>query len=125
MPATEVEAAVLSLASDSSKSQETIVQILRPSFPDGKWSVSDGGRKFQVSMEDETFKARIHAREVGFYEGDLYLVQIHTRQTLSGTKLATERIITRVIAPVPLALQTELPIGNGPQPNRRSKKKSN
>ena len=80
--------------------QQLIVEISKPAFVEGKWSVSDGSKRFQVDMEDETFKSRVHAREVGFYDGDLYRVEMVTTQRLKNRRLTTERKITRVIGPV-------------------------
>ena len=44
---------------------------MKTDFSDGKWTVSDGGKPFTVSLDDEEFKTRVHNREVGFYDGDL------------------------------------------------------
>ncbi|GGG71923.1 hypothetical protein [Edaphobacter dinghuensis] len=88
--------------------QELIVQILKPAFVEGKWSVSDGNKKYQVDMEDPVFKGRVHSREIGFYEGDLYRVELVTTQYMKNGKLSTARKITRVIEPVSAAVQESL-----------------
>ena len=64
--------------------------------------MSDGARKFDVLVAGDTFVAKIHAREVGFYDVDLYSVEMVTRQAIVNGRLKTSRIITRVLAPVPL-----------------------
>jgi hypothetical protein len=88
--------------------QELVIKIVKPSFSDGKWSVSDGNRRFEVAMEDQTFKAKVHAREVGFYDGDLYRVEMVTTQKMNNERLSTERKVTRVIAPVTPEVQESL-----------------
>ena len=101
--------------------QELVIQIVKPSFSDGKWSVSDGNRRFDVAMEDQTFKAKVHAREVGFYDGDLYRVELVTTQKMNNQRLSTERKITRVIAPVPTDFgeSLSLPLSEEKRPGRR------
>jgi hypothetical protein len=80
--------------------QEMVVKLIGPNFEDGKWYVSDGGKRFAVSMDDEDFKVRVHAREIGFFDGDLYRVEITTTQTIRGNRLSTARSISRVINPI-------------------------
>jgi hypothetical protein len=100
--------------------QELVVQIVKPSFSDGKWSVSDGTRRFDVAMDDQTFKAKVHAREVGFYDGDLYRVEMTTTQKVNNQRLSTERKITRVIAPVLPDVQEPLKLEESERrPSRR------
>lgn len=77
--------------------QQLIVEIVKPTFVEGKWSVSDGNRRFQVDMQDQAFKNRVHAREIGFYDGDFYRVEMVTIQRVKNRKLTTERKITRVL----------------------------
>jgi hypothetical protein len=102
--------------------QRLIVKILRFSFPDGKLSVSDGNRKFDVLIEDADFVSKIHDRKIGFYEGDLYQVEIQTIQRVSGNKLKTERIITQVIAPIPVETQSEFEGMTDELPKKRPRK---
>lgn len=69
---------ILSPAPDPETTQTLIVRILKPDFVGDKWSVSDGGKPYTVSMADENFKAKVHAREIGFYDGDMYRVRMET-----------------------------------------------
>ena len=92
--------AVSSGSSSTPIPQEMIIRMVKPSFTDGSWSVSDGGKPFSVTMDDDDFKARVHAREVGFFDGDLYRVQMITWQKLTGKRISTNRSIIRVIEPI-------------------------
>jgi hypothetical protein len=82
-----------------------VVKIVKTNFGKGKWSVSDGGRRFEVSMDDSDFKERVHAREIGFYDGDFYRVKMVTTQKLKGNTMITSRSIVEVIEPVRDELQ--------------------
>jgi hypothetical protein len=80
--------------------QVIVVKIVKTNFGRGKWSVSDGGRRYEVSMDDDDFKERVHAREIGFYDGDFYRVKMVTTQKLKGRVMTTSRSIIEVIEPV-------------------------
>jgi hypothetical protein len=80
--------------------QELVVRIMKANFAGGKWSVSDGGKPFEVSMDDNDFKARVQAREVGFFDGDLYRVEMATSQKITGQRVSTSRSIVKVIEAV-------------------------
>jgi hypothetical protein len=64
---------------------------MKANFAGGKWSVSDGGKPFEVSMDDDDFKARVQAKEVGFFDGDLYKVKMVTSQKITGQRVSTSR----------------------------------
>jgi hypothetical protein len=83
--------------SNDVKPQEKIVRIVKPNFSGGKWTVSDGSKPFEVAMDDEDFMKRVHAREVGFYDGDYYRVAMTETQKIDGRGLSTSRTIVRVI----------------------------
>jgi hypothetical protein len=99
--------------------QELIVRIVKANFLGDKWSVSDGSKPFEVVMEDGDFKRRVHAREVGFFDGDMYRVRMITEQKLDGRGLSTVRRIVRVVEPYRLAVQGSLAL---PPPKRRIRK---
>ena len=90
---------------DEPKPQVIVVKIVKTNFGKGKWSVSDGGRRYEVSMDDDEFKERVHAREIGFYDGDFYRVKMVTTQKLKGRTITTSRSIVEVIEPVRNELQ--------------------
>ena len=93
------------LPEDEPKPQELVVKIVKTNFGQGKWSVSDGGRRYEVSMDDDGFKERVHAREIGFYDGDFYRVKMVTTQKLKGRTMTTSRSIVEVIEPVRTEMQ--------------------
>jgi len=88
--------------------QEKIVRIVKPNFSGGKWSVSDGSKPYDVTVEDEEFLGKVHAREVGFYDGDYYKVAMTESQKLDGRGLSTTRKIVRVIEPIRRPVQAPL-----------------
>jgi hypothetical protein len=90
---------------DQPKPQELVVKIVKTNFGKGKWSVSDGGRRYEVSMDDDEFKERVHAREIGFFDGDFYRVRMVSTQKLKGRTMTTSRSIVEVIEPVRTEMQ--------------------
>ena len=96
------------------------MRIVKPNFSGGKWSVSDGGKAYEVWMEDEGFMNQVHAREVGFYDGDYYKVAMTESQKLDGRGLSNSRKIVRVIEPIRKPVQT--PLLQGPSGRRNSGK---
>lgn len=88
--------------------QEKIVRIVKPNFLSGKWSVSDGSKPYDVTIEDEEFMKKVHAREVGFYDGDYYKVVMTESQKLDGRGLSTARKIVRVVEPIRRPVQAPL-----------------
>lgn len=60
-------------------------------------------------MADENFKAKVHAREIGFYDGDMYRVRMETEQRFDGRGLSTKRKIIEVVEPVQRPRQERLP----------------
>ena len=106
--------------SEAEVPQTLIVRIVKPDFIGDKWSVSEGGRKaYTVTMEDDVFKRRVHAREIGFFDGDMYRVKMLTSQNIDGRGLTTSRKIVEVIEPVPQPRQQLLP---SPPPNKPGRK---
>ncbi len=97
-----------SMATAEPQLQEKIVRIVKPSFSGGKWSVSDGSKPYDVTIEDKEFMNQVHAREVGFYDGDYYRVAMTESQKLDGRGLSTIRAIVRFIEPISKPIQTPL-----------------
>lgn len=123
LPEMLTEPLVISTEDGGGTPRTLIVKILKPSFLGGKWSVSDGSQTFSVLVLDHEFVAKIHARQVGFYDGDLYKVEMVTLQSLVGGRLRTTRIITHVVASIPFSIQQNLPgVASPPQTARRKKK---
>ncbi len=97
-----------------------IVRIVKPDFKGDKWTVSEGDRKtYTVSMADEAFKSRVHARKIGFFDGDMYRVRMETEQKLDGRGLRTIRRILQVIESVPQPRQQSLKSPEDEQQGRK------
>lgn len=104
--------APMAIAAERQNTQTVIVRILRTDFVADKWYVSEGGGKqYSVSMADEQFKQQVHARKIGFYDGDMYQVRMEVEQELKGKRLIAHRKIVRVLGPVPT--QQRLPDETG------------
>jgi hypothetical protein len=90
---------------------ETTV-VLRPvsvAFTEGnKWRFSDGDATFFAAIEDPSFLAAIDLGTERFAKNDMLRVQLRTKQMRDASGLHVERTVTRVIQPLPGAVQLDL-----------------
>jgi hypothetical protein len=78
--------------------RETWLRVTRANFEKGKWGFSDGTANFSADIEDEDFKRKLDAGEVGFFKGDILFVVLATTQAVSrGDAFRTTYTIQKVI----------------------------
>jgi hypothetical protein len=92
-----------------------ILKVVRANFEKGKWGFSDGSAHFSADIQDEEFKARLDAREIGFYKGDVLRVILKiTQVVISDRDFHTSYVIERVLEHIHAPRQAELPGTTGP-----------
>jgi hypothetical protein len=91
-------------------SREAMLRVVRANFEKGKWGFSDGSATFSADIEDDDFKRKLDAREIGFYKGDVLRVRLQTVQVVGpeGT-FQTKYSIESVLDHIHAARQQELP----------------
>lgn len=99
-PPLDLESGLMLANAPDGQPQELIVRVVRFDFEKDKWVVSDGGKPFEAVLEDAEFRASIHSRAVGFFDGDYYRVRMITQQKMDGRGLHTTRRIVNVVEPV-------------------------
>ena len=107
---TQQQESSLNASKPESEPHELTVRIVTFDFDKDKLMVSDGGKPFEVKLDDEEFRARVHARKVGFFDRDYYRVSMTIDQKIDGRGLRTVRSISNVTGPILEGEQTELPL---------------
>lgn len=78
--------------------REAILRVARANFENGKWGFSDGSAHFSADIQDEGFKAKLDAREIGFYKDDVLRVILKTTQVVGSSRdLQTSHVIETVL----------------------------
>jgi hypothetical protein len=100
-------------------SREAMLRVIRANFEKGKWGFSDGSAHFSAEIDDEDFRKKLDAHEIGFYKGDVLRVRLKTTQVIGlegafQTKYSIEAVIDHIHA----ARQQELPGSIAPPPKR-------
>lgn len=86
------------IVSESTK----LMSITSPFFTkNNKWRVSDGSKKYAVSIQDDNFIRSVLASDLRFGAGDCLKVQLRTRQWLEGGKLRITHEILKVLLHIP------------------------
>jgi len=89
--------------------KEAVLRVVRANFEKGKWGFSDGSAHFSADVEDDDFRRRLDAREVGFYKDDVLRVLLRTTQTIMpGNQFQTQRVIVRVLQHIHAPRQQDL-----------------
>ncbi|MCK5659509.1 MAG: hypothetical protein KAH96_06510 [Alphaproteobacteria bacterium] len=85
------------------------LQIVKLSFKEcDKWQMTDGGKPFNVTIEDVDFLNRVQKREVAFANGDYLECDVLEKQYRTSSGLKMQYTITQVHNHMPATQQLRL-----------------
>jgi hypothetical protein len=102
----------------TTSTREALLKVIKPNFEKGQWGFDDGSSRFGAKMEDKEFVAKVNAREIAFYSGDVLKVRLRTEQSMDAPgKIRTVHAIEEVLEYNPKFTQSrlELPSPEGPK----------